>query len=225
MKYSVLLLGMLLGCSTPAIKPPAPENSTFRVEVARFGTVLARGTAVLINTIKNQDNTYKYYFITAKHVIEDRIDLTDVCVQEIYLENVVVNTLRIDQIYDNPDGVDLTILEATNTSLYSPVEVDTGPIQEFEKVDSISFYLGQGKIKTDGYVGFKWRDGNEVYLIVSAPVVPGSSGGGVYRQGTNKLIGITIMVLSLQPSHQLVTNMNAIIQVSSIEQWLKGFLS
>lgn len=205
---SVFLAGYLLVAACAAkveIKEDLPStignsNSVYRVCAEDpLGNGLLTGSAVAYRQDKIGD-TYKIYFLTAKHITN--VPIVGV---KFFIQFNFINRLRS---YDTPNELgriecvlekssqnfDISILSCISSTPIEVVQVDVNKISPFTEVYCVGFPLGRGIHITEGVTSYSDNGG----MACSAPVCPGFSGGGVFDKRTGKLVGIIVSVATLR---------------------------
>lgn len=172
------------------------------------------GSGVIIHRQHiEQDNTYVYYVIASVHVIKGRFvsDLKIDGIRGIY-ETVVTDPGMTIRVFRNAAtewkdyGGEVVVESSTNdlalikfqTVDYLPniarltdTDVITG-VEIFDEVYAVGCQFGKKLIPTKGIIaGFLEHD-DVVFLLHTAHIMPGSSGGGLFKKYNNQyhLIGI-----------------------------------
>lgn len=218
-KILIILLLFIAACSS---SEPLFNNSVVRTYHDR-NTGVAYASAVLIDCIKNKDN-YSLVFLSCRHFLppEEMLDLKNDLVFVQFLDGSDQPRLskRINQIIYHPT-LDITILITDNDSYLEPVKVSTRTPYAAEKVVAVGFPLGIGMLLTEGYTCYSLEGQNK--SVCSAPIYPGSSGGGLFFSKTKELIGISIQILTIPEKNgsSLAENIHIYIPISCFIDWLE----
>ena len=161
------------------------KNRKFVVEIqADFGLVSSRGTGILIGD---------GYILSNAHVVFDKKSDRGVAyaANEILCKDASQNVYELDLIYADIKK-DMVLLHSDDLSTdgvtFCSKEVETG-----EKVYAIGNSKGQGICILDGIVSDSERlIGSDKFIMFSAPIVHGNSGGPVFN-GNGEVIGIATL--------------------------------
>ncbi len=151
------------------------------------GVVLARG-----------DNGVSYV-VTAWHVIRDIVSSADN--KELMIEG------HSYDLYDHATAFeakllyqdvisDLALIEVQSSDLIPAKfasSIEAASTNVFDSVIAVGCPLGEDPLPTEGIVSdvtHKASESNETYIMISAPTFIGNSGGGVFRAGDHKVIGL-----------------------------------
>lgn len=160
------------------------KNRKFVVEIqADFGLVSSRGTGIIIGD---------GYILSNAHVVFDKKSDRGVAyaADEILCKDVSQNVYELDLIYADikKDMVLLHSDELSADGVTLRKEVETG-----EKIYAIGNSKGQGICILDGIVSDSERlIGSDKFIMFSAPIVHGNSGGPVFN-GNGEVIGIATL--------------------------------
>lgn len=153
------------------------------------------------------------YILTAAHVVGDE---STVAVY-IYDYEIPVVTIELARVVSTDTYKDLALLRYTSRQRYKQVRLAPRDYQPylFTEVYAVGCSLGLNPRPLEGIITSiginKWE--------ISAPVLPGNSGGGVFLKDTHELIGITVWVRTYYG--QLVTTMAGVIPIHEIYEFLK----
>ncbi|MHA2265756.1 MAG: S1 family peptidase [Candidatus Thorarchaeota archaeon] len=196
----------------------------------------ATGTGVAFNMEKNEDGTYTVYILTAKHIVSTVVELQ-------------TGTIKVQQMSaapgdasDDPSAewdagivtwhpkLDLAVIAILTAE--EPVISDLAaeaPIVA-DEIYAIGMPLGKGALITDGFVGHLVTSPLNANVLghwaVSAPIIFGNSGGGVFRKSDGKLIGISVKIATMGFMGGPVPHFHLMIATDTIRPWLveKGLL-
>lgn len=183
-------------------------NSTVSV-IARGGGIQRNGTGTMIS-----DNGY---LLTNAHVVmslsSDHKRVLDAS-EAIYIKSGKSAThVSAELVYADP-SIDLALLKTKENHVLKPVTMERREPEPGEDVYAIGNSKGEGLCIVEGIVSDTHRlvSGNE-YVMISAPVTNGNSGGPVFNVNGN-LIGI------VQSGRSDVSAMNYAIPVDVIQSFL-----
>ena len=183
-------------------------NSTIELAV-KFGDFAAAGTG----TVVSSDG----YFITNAHVVarfeETQKRITDYS-EEVYGKNDSEYRFTAELVCIDPK-CDLALLKTEPDATIKPVEFSREDAFPGEDVYAIGNSKGEGLCILEGIVSDVHRtiDGED-YIMISAPVTHGNSGGPVFNS-QGELIGI------VRCGHNDVSSMNFVIPTKRILDFLQ----
>lgn len=183
------------------------KNRKFVVEIqADFGLVLSRGTGIIIGD---------GYILSNAHVVFDKKSDRGVAyaADEILCKDASQNVYELDLIYADIKK-DMVLLHSDELSAdgvtFCEKEVETG-----EKIYAIGNSKGQGICILDGIVSDSERIiGSDKFIMFSAPIVHGNSGGPVFN-GNGEVIGIATL------GREDALAMNYAIPVSAVNAFIE----
>ena len=183
------------------------KNRKFVVEIqADFGLVSSRGTGIIIGD---------GYILSNAHVVFDKKSDRGVAyaANEILCKDASQNVYELDLIYADIKK-DMVLLHSDDLSVdgvnFCAKEVETG-----EKVYAIGNSKGQGICILDGIVSDSERlIGSDKFIMFSAPIVHGNSGGPVFN-GNGEVIGIATL------GREDALAMNYAIPVSAVNAFIE----
>lgn len=183
------------------------KNRKFVVEIqADFGLVSSRGTGIIIGD---------GYILSNAHVVFDKKSDRGVAyaANEILCKDASQNVYELDLIYADIKK-DMVLLHSDDLSVdgvnFCAKEVETG-----EKVYAIGNSKGQGICILDGIVSDSERlIGSDKFIMFSAPIVHGNSGGPVFN-GNGEVIGIATL------GREDALAMNYAIPVSAVNTFIE----
>ena len=183
------------------------KNRKFVVEIqADFGLVSSRGTGIVIGD---------GYILSNAHVVFDKKSDRGVAyaADEILCKDASQNVYELDLIYADIKK-DMVLLHSNELSAggvtFCAKEVETG-----EKIYAIGNSKGQGICILDGIVSDSERlIGSDKFIMFSAPIVHGNSGGPVFN-GNGEVIGIATL------GREDALAMNYAIPVSAVNTFIE----
>ena len=183
------------------------KNKKFVVEIqADFGLVSSRGTGIIIGD---------GYILSNAHVVFDKKSDRGVAyaADEILCKDASQNVYELDLIYADIKK-DMVLLHSDELSAdgvtFCAKEVETG-----EKIYAIGNSKGQGICILDGIVSDSERlIGSDKFIMFSAPIVHGNSGGPVFN-GSGEVIGIATL------GREDALAMNYAIPVSAVNAFIE----
>ena len=183
------------------------KNRKFVVEIqADFGLFSSRGTGIIIGD---------GYILSNAHVVFDKKSDRGVAyaADEILCKDASQNVYELDLIYADIKK-DMVLLHSDELSVDGVVfyakEVETG-----EKIYAIGNSKGQGICILDGIVSDSERlIGSDKFIMFSAPIVHGNSGGPVFN-GNGEVIGIATL------GREDALAMNYAIPVSAVNAFIE----
>ena len=183
------------------------KNRKFVVEIqADFGLVSSRGTGIIIGD---------GYILSNAHVVFDKKSDRGVAyaANEILCKDASQNVYELDLIYADIKK-DMVLLHSDELSVdgvtFCTKEVETG-----EKIYAIGNSKGQGICILDGIVSDSERlIGSDKFIMFSAPIVHGNSGGPVFN-GNGEVIGIATL------GREDALAMNYAIPVSAVNTFIE----
>ncbi len=203
--------------ATPIPQPPVVNvaaavykkaiNSTVAIVAKRNG-MMRCGTGTMLSD---------GYLLTNAHVVmelsPDRKTVLGTC-QEIYGKSgKTAHRFSAELVYSDPQ-LDLALLKTAPHATLIPVTLEQRPAEPGEDVYAIGNSKGEGLCIVEGIVSdVDRRVGGNEYVMISAPVTNGNSGGPVFNVSGN-LIGI------VQSGRSDVSAMNYAIPVNVIQAFL-----
>ena len=183
------------------------KNRKFVVEIqADFGLVSSRGTGIIIGD---------GYILSNAHVVFDKKSDRGVAyaADEILCKDASQNVYELDLIYADIKK-DMVLLHSDELSAdgvtFCAKEVETG-----EKIYAIGNSKGQGICILDGIVSDSERlIGCDKFIMFSAPIVHGNSGGPVFN-GNGEVIGIATL------GREDALAMNYAIPISAVNNFIE----
>lgn len=205
---------------TVPIIPKTVDKMQMLSVVVRVNHEIGSGSGVIIyREHVKQDNKYTYYVVTNSHVVHNRLtsELEVDGIRGRYRiitidPGVVIRVFRdvaaewteynAEVVAESPTD-DLALIKfSTDDFLSGVVELaDTevvSSVEVFDQVYAVGCQLGELLIPTEGIISGFVRQDNLMLIIHTAHVLPGSSGGGLFKQydGQYRLIGLTFAVRS-----------------------------
>lgn len=183
------------------------KNRKFVVEIqADFGLVSSRGTGIIIGD---------GYILSNAHVVFDKKSDRGVAyaANEILCKDASQNVYELDLIYADIKK-DMVLLHSDELFVdgvtFCAKEVETG-----ERIYAIGNSKGQGICILDGIVSDSERIiGSDKFIMFSAPIVHGNSGGPVFN-GNGEVIGIATL------GREDALAMNYAIPVSAVNTFIE----
>jgi S1-C subfamily serine protease len=203
------------------IKPlPADYNPYQRMydemlyPTVRISSASGVGSGVIIHH-RDTENTEKYnYILTANHVIDNQ---RSVSVTFYTYSNTIISETTITAFVVVTDTrKDLALLRVLCGSVVKTAKLapkDYTPFL-FTPVYAVGCSLGLNPRPSEGIITAI----NERSWEISAPILPGNSGGPVYDANTHEVIGITVWVKTYYG--QLITTMAGIVPIQTIYEFL-----
>lgn len=186
----------------PCHLPKIYQEVLMPVVKVRTGT--STGSGVIISDT---------YILTAAHVVGNESTVT----VYIYDYELPVVTIKTVTVIITDTYKDLALLRYTSSQRYKQARLAPRDYQPylFTEVYAVGCSLGFNPRPSEGIITSiginKWE--------VSAPILPGNSGGGVFLKDTHELIGITVWIRLCHG--QLVTTMAGIVPINQIYEFLK----
>lgn len=169
---------------------------------------LRQGSGVFINATG--------LLVTSFHVIEG----TDIAKTEAKLSTGAKYSLRSIRGLDKKLDIALLQFEATETP-YVKALGDSDKLLSGEKIIAIGSLLGQESSVSDGVIANPACELLGLKLIqFTAPISPGSSGGGLFNKAGKAIVGITRA--ALQDENRKAQNLNFAIPINFIKNILSG---
>ncbi len=199
----ILIVANPINPLNPVVRNPyQDEYERILYPTVRITAGFSTGSGVVISHTQT-------YILTAAHVVEDEntvnIELYDSTVMTATV--VITDTIR-----------DLALIKPTGLVSYS---AHLAPRKYtpylFTPVWAIGCSLGLPPRPSQGIISVI----NEDHWEITAPILPGNSGGPVYDARTYEVIGIAVWVKTYQG--QLVTTMAGIVPINQIYQFLEGY--
>jgi S1-C subfamily serine protease len=211
-----LILAVIAAVAIEVYKSEAYKNN-IQVNKKAVATVmvydkdrnpLRQGSGVFINATG--------LLVTNFHVIEG----TDIAKTEAKLSTGAKYSLRSLRGLDKKLDIALLQFEATETPHVKALG-DSDKLLSGEKVIAIGSPLGQESSVSDGIIANPARELSGLKLIqFTAPISPGSSGGGLFNKDGKAIIGVTRA--ALQDENRKAQNVNFAIPINFIKNILSG---
>lgn len=211
-----LVLGVRAYCLVnPEPVRPEPYGSLYQEvlsPVVKVTTPQGRGSGVIISA-----EAGRIRILTAAHVVGDASTVT-VYIYE-YQYKVPIVTIKSASVVMTDTAKDLALLRITNYRLWSriyPARLTSRDYTPhlFTEVYAVGCSLGSKPRPSSGIFSASGMHSWEV----SAPVLPGNSGGGIFLKDTHELIGITVWVRTYHG--QLITTMAGIVPINQVYEFL-----
>jgi len=216
-QVGILLLSLLVSCaeipvpriqsievpnqviaSTPRIKNrvlTAPAKITLKAE--NIGTVT--GTAFPIYSKEISSKHYVVYFITAAHVVADvtptKIEFYSIPEQNWEISSEATLILgEVETVFAHKT-IDVALVKAKSEVFIPPIDITLEKPKFLEEVVAVGCPFGEPLVISHGrIIRPSLYDG---MWLLTAPVVPGNSGGPIISLRTGKVIGITSRVYTI----------------------------
>lgn len=200
------LVGFLLfsSCNTTS-STRCPEIQSKRATVLRVhnhDTVINGeptggnyGSAVVVDCIKNTDNTYTVYLLTAHHVVANIVAGQYTHIEDTIKEGVPMLAPSNEYVYTvvrSLPSIDIAILKAITDRPYVPAKLQQTKVTTWQRLYTLGYPIGGGLHITTGIASY--YDATEGMWVTNAQAIYGSSGGGVFNEDTNELIGIVSQI-------------------------------
>ncbi len=157
------------------------------------------------------------YILTAAHVVEDQ-SVVDI---ELYDASVITGTVVITD-----TDKDLAIIRVIRVKdIYSArLAPESYTAYLFTPIYTVGCSLGLLPRPSQGIISVVENDlpaGRHGHWEISAPILPGNSGGPVFDARTYEVIGIAVWVKTYQG--QLVTTMAGVVPINQIYEFLESY--
>lgn len=222
MKFCSVVVGILVlaAISCKSVIPHFPPLTDTVVKVCvETEAFSSSGSAVLVDS-KKVESGYQLSFLTAKHNIRD-VKIENLTIQFFSFSDVPDFTLPVIRATSHP-GLDLAVLVVLSDIYHTPAQRATGPIIPLSEVFSVGYPLGIGMMVTSGFICIDFKQGSNPSWICSAPLFLGNSGGGVFDRASNKLIGISIQMLTGDGTlSSAVPHLHVLVPATHFNGWLR----
>lgn len=196
----------------PCYLPKIYQEVLMPVVKVRAG--ISTGSGVIIETTNpaKRDESTQIYVLTAAHVVGNNNKVQ----VHIYDYELGVVTIKSATVIITDTYKDLALLRYTSSQRYKQARLAPRGYQPylFTEVYAVGCSLGLNPRPSEGIITSiginKWE--------VSAPVLPGNSGGGVFLKDTHELIGITVWIRLYHG--QFITTMTGIVPLNQIYEFL-----
>lgn len=204
---------------TPQSSIPKPYRSLYQEvlsPVVKVQSLANTGSGVVIST-----ETGKTYLLTAAHLVLDARTVQVYLYK--YQYELPVITLESASVVITDTDKDLALLEIKHSRLLTYpsarlVSKDYTPYL-FTEVYAVGCSLGLNPRPSEGIITAISSEIINPSWEISAPILPGNSGGGVFLKDTHELIGITVWIRASYG--QLVPTMAGIVPINQIYEFLK----
>lgn len=159
------------------------------------------GSILEINTIVDGEEQFgtgivvssNGHILTCAHLISERIEeknnVKNFCDVILAKDNKNEKMMKTELIFLDGKN-DLALLYSEEAKKYPPINISKADIKTGERVCAIGNSKGEGLCIVDGIISDSHRNvGENEYIVVSAPVTSGYSGGPVFNSKGN-LIGV-----------------------------------
>lgn len=203
----------LVGLVEPVKSNPyQKEYEEMLYPVVRITTTDGTGSGVIIATTDFTDDTDNTYILTACHVVGNK----NAANVELYDSTVITASVVITDTVK-----DLALLTTDSTDFTDKYKAKLAPRDYvpylFAPVWAVGCSLGLNPRPSFGHLCVLC-DSVANYWEISAPILPGNSGGPVYSAETREVIGIVVWVRTYQG--QLITTMAGVVPINEIHEFL-----
>ncbi len=218
----VLAIGLWMPIVIPQNTNPYQElYDEVLAPVVKIRTPQGVGSGVVIHRrdAENAEGKKQAYILTAAHVVGNE-SLVQVYIYE-YNYEVPVVSIETASVVITDTNRDLALLRVLYASAVTAklAPRDYTPYL-FTEVYAVGCSLGLDPRPSDGILSALCVSAVNRWEI-SAPVLPGNSGGGVFLKDTHELIGIVVWVRVYHG--QLITTMTGIVPLNQIYEFLDNF--
>jgi S1-C subfamily serine protease len=204
----------------PDWNPYQKQYDEMLYPVVRISSANGVGSGVIIHRRDTEDAEKSIYILTANHVVGNQSVVT----VTLYSQNTITSLSASVVITDT--NKDLALLCAlcdfvVKTAKLAPK--DYTPFL-FTPVYAIGCSLGLNPRPSSGIITAINPDNlrqSASYWEISAPILPGNSGGPVFDANTYEVIGIAVWVKTYYG--QLITTMAGIVPIQTIYEFLKSY--
>jgi len=203
--------------------PYQDEYEKMLYPTVRISSPSGVGSGVIFNHKDTKDTKNTIYILTACHVVEKR-SVVDI---ELYNSTVITGTVVITDTAKDLALIKSQINTDSKVKIYTARLADKNYIPYlFSPVWAVGCSLGLDPRPSYGHITHieKSNQCSSVSICgyeISAPVLPGNSGGPVYDARTFEVIGIAVWVKVYQ--YQLVTTMAGIVPINQIYEFLTEY--
>ena len=163
----------------------------------------------------------KGHILTCAHLmsntIEDQSKVKNFC-DAIVAKNKTNEKIIKTELIFSDNKLDLALLYSEEAKKYPPIEISNIDIQTGEHICAIGNSKGEGLCVVDGIISDSFRTvGSNNYIVISAPVTSGYSGGPVFN-ANGCVVGI------IKGGRDGAVAMNYAISSSCIKSFCKNYL-
>ncbi|MBI4833751.1 MAG: trypsin-like peptidase domain-containing protein [Planctomycetes bacterium] len=205
------------------IRPLDKANNPYQREyedmlypTVRITTKTGTGSGVILTTKDTKDTKNTIYILTAAHVVGNYKEVDVIFYEYSHQDTKTLNA----SVVLTDTNKDLALLQIRNTKS----EIRTARLAPrdyayylFTPVYVVGCSLGLNPRPSSGIVSAINFDSVEI----TAPILPGNSGGPVYDAKTHELIGIAVWVRLY--GDQLITTMAGIVPINQVYDFLESF--
>ncbi|MBI5779862.1 MAG: trypsin-like peptidase domain-containing protein [Planctomycetes bacterium] len=201
--------------------PYQDEYERMLYPTVRISSPAGTGSGVIFTTKHTKDTKEEIYILTACHVVENETTVSIELYNATVITGMVVVTDTVKDLALIRINRDCFADARNDIVVYSAQLAPTNyKPYLFTPVWTVGCSLGLKPRPSFGHLsalcdlcGENWE--------ISAPVLPGNSGGPVYDARTFEVIGIAVWVKTCQG--QLVTTMAGIVPINQIYEFLEGY--
>ena len=191
--------------------PYQTEYEQMLYPCVRISSPAGTGSGVVFTTKSTKDTKEEVYILTACHVVEQE-NTVDI---ELYDSSSITGTVVITD-----TDKDLALIRTQINADFRIYEASLAPQDYtyylFTPVYAVGCSLGLSPRPSSGILSAL----SASVVEISAPVLPGNSGGPVYDARTYEVIGIAVWVKVCQG--QLVTTMAGIVPINEIYSFIEN---
>jgi len=214
---------IVAGYTVPALTGGPERDNPFRREyekmlypTVRITAGFSTGSGVIFHHRDAEDAENTIYILTACHVVRNestvKVEIYDYLVAEIRDASVVMtDTVK-----------DLALLRVLCVSAVKPARLAPRDYKPyiFTPVWVVGCSLGFPPRPCSGHLSALCVSAVNNNWEISAPILPGNSGGPVYDARTYQVIGIAVWVHTY--NNQLITTMGGIVPISEVHKFLQS---
>lgn len=200
----------------PVVKNPyQDEYEQMLYPVVRITSDSGTGSGVIATTDYTDEHRW-IQIITAAHVVEDQ-SVVDI---ELYDSTIITGTVAITDTIKDIALIKSEIHTDSKTKIYTAKLAGKDYVPYlFSPVWAIGCSLGLEPRPSYGHITHIQRASASICgYEISAPILPGNSGGPVYDARTYEVIGIAVWVKLY--NGQLVTTMAGVVPITEIYEFL-----
>ena len=206
----------------PSKEPRNPYQEEYEqmlYPTVRISAGFSTGSGVIIplSPPLSKGETGGFYILTAAHVVSDQ-NIVDI---EFYNSEIITGTVVITDTINDLALIRITH-DAQRTTYFARLAPENYQAYLFTPVWAVGCSLGLKPRPSFGHLsalcdlcGENWE--------ISAPILPGNSGGPVYDAKTYEVIGIAVWVKVYDG--QLITTMAGIVPINQIHEFLEPLIN